>query len=302
MADVTDRPRAKSLRPLRALWPFLAPHWALLSGALAALLVAAAAMLALPAALRQLIDHGLSSADSRVLNGYLAGFLLAAAAFGVFAALRLYLVTLLGERGVGDPRQAVYGRVVRMAPTFFEATRTGEVLSRLTADTTLVQAIAGVNLSITLRSALNLIGAVVLLALTSTRLTIWILALMPVVIVPMIVVGRRVRRLSRSAQDRIADTSSLVDESLNAIQTVQAFTLEELQHQRYTSAVELSFAAAIRRSRVRAALTAVGTAMVFGCITYVLWLGAQAVLAHRMSSGQLGQFLIYAAIVGTSAA
>ena len=172
MADVTDRPRAKSLRPLRALLPFLAPHWLLLAGALAALLIAAAAMLALPAALRQLIDHGLSSADPRVLNRYLAGFLVAAAAFGVFAALRFYLVTWLGERVVADLRQAVYRRVVRMDPTFFEVTRTGEVLSRLTADTTLVQAIAGVNLSITLRSVLNLIGALVMLALTSTRLTV----------------------------------------------------------------------------------------------------------------------------------
>ena len=302
MADVTDRPRAKSLRPLRALWPFLAPHWALLASALAALLVAAAATLALPAALRQLIDHGLSSANPRVLNAYLAGFLVAAAAFGVFAALRFYLVTWLGERVVADLREAVYRRVVRMDPTFFEVTRTGEVLSRLTADTTLVQAIAGVNLSITLRSTLNLVGAVVLLALTSTRLTIWILALMPVVIVPMIVVGRRVRRLSRTTQDRIADTSSLVDESLNAIQTVQAFTLEELQSQRYAAAVEDSFVAAIRRTRVRAALTGVGTMLVFGGITYVLWLGAHAVLLHDMTWGQLSQFFVYAAIVGTAAA
>jgi ATP-binding cassette subfamily B protein len=302
MPNVTDRPRAKSLRPLRALWPFLAPHWALLGAALAALLVAAAAMLALPAALRQLIDHGLSSADSRVLNAYLAGFLVAAAAFGLFAALRFYLVTWLGERVVADLREAVYRRVVRMDPTFFEVTRTGEVLSRLTADTTLVQAIAGVNLSITLRSALNLIGALVLLALTSTRLTIWILALMPIVIVPMIVVGRRVRRLSRTTQDRIADTSSLVDESLNAIQTVQAFTLEELQSERYAAAVEESFIAAIRRSRVRAVLTGVGTMLVFSGITVVLWLGAHAVLAHDMTWGQLSQFFVYAAIVGTAAA
>jgi ATP-binding cassette subfamily B protein len=302
MPDVTDRPRAKSLRPLRALWPFLAPHWALLASALAALLVAAAATLALPAALRQLIDHGLSSANPRVLNAYLAGFLVAAGAFGVFAALRFYLVTWLGERVVADLREAVYRRVVRMDPTFFEVTRTGEVLSRLTADTTLVQAIAGVNLSITLRSTLNLVGAVVLLALTSTRLTIWILALMPVVIVPMIVVGRRVRRLSRTTQDRIADTSSLVDESLNAIQTVQAFTLEELQSQRYAAAVEDSFVAAIRRTRVRAALTGIGTMLVFGGITYVLWLGAHAVLAHDMTWGQLSQFFVYAAIVGTAAA
>ncbi len=306
MAAVTDRPadrpKSKSLRPLRALLPFLAPHRWLLAGALAALLVAAAAMLALPLALRQLIDHGLAANNIGVINRYFAGFLAAAVVFGVFAALRFYLVTWLGERVVADLREAVYRRVVRMDPTFFEITRTGEVLSRLTADTTLVQAIAGVNLSITLRSVLNLIGALALLALTSAKLMAVILVLIPLVIGPLIIVGRRVRRLSRTAQDRIADSSSLVDESLNAIQTVQAFTLEELQSRRYAEAVERSFEAAIRRSRVRAALTAIGTMLVFGGITYVLWLGAQAVLAHQLTSGQLSQFLVYAAIVATSAA
>jgi ATP-binding cassette subfamily B protein len=306
MAAVTarpkDRPKSKSLRPLRALLPFLAPHRWLLAGAMAALLVAAAAMLAMPLALRQLIDHGLAANNIRVINRYFAGFLAAAVLFGVFAALRFYLVTWLGERVVADLREAVYRRVVRMDPTFFEVTRTGEVLSRLTADTTLVQAIAGVNLSITLRSILNLIGALALLALTSAKLMAVILVLIPLVIGPMIVVGQRVRRLSRAAQDRIADTSSLVDESLNAIQTVQAFTLEALQSQRYAEAVERSFEAAIRRSRVRAALTAIGTMLVFSGITYVLWLGAQAVLAHQLTSGQLSQFLVYAAIVATSAA
>ena len=298
----TDRPKSKSLRPLRALLPFLAPHRWLLAGAMAALLVAAAAMLALPLALRQLIDHGLAANNIGVINRYFAGFLAAAVVFGVFAALRFYLVTWLGERVVADLREAVYRRIVRMDPTFFEITRTGEVLSRLTADTTLVQAIAGVNLSITLRSVLNLIGALAMLALTSAKLMAVILVLIPLVIGPLIIVGRRVRRLSRTAQDRIADTSSLVDESLNAIQTVQAFTLEELQSRRYAEAVERSFEAAIRRSRVRAALTAIGTMLVFGGITYVLWLGAQAVLAHQLTSGQLSQFLVYAAIVATSAA
>jgi ATP-binding cassette subfamily B protein len=302
MADVTDRPKAKSLRPLRALVPFLLPHRWLLGGALAALLVAAAAMLAVPVALRQLIDHGLAANNSGVVNLYFAGFLAAAAAFGLFAALRFYLVTWLGERVVADLRESVYRQVVRMDPTFFEVTRTGEVLSRLTADTTLVQAISGVNLSITLRSMLNVLGGVAMLALTSARLTAVILVLIPLVIAPMILVGRKVRRLSRAAQDRIAETSSLVDETLNAIQTVQAFTLEELQSRRYAEAVERSFVAAIQRSRVRAALTALGTMMIFGGITYVLWLGAQAVLVHRMSSGQLSQFLVYAAIVATSAA
>jgi ATP-binding cassette, subfamily B, bacterial len=302
MADARDRPKSKSLRPLRALIPFLKPHSWILTSALGALIVAAAAMLALPVALRQLIDHGLVASNVAVINRYFLGFLAAAVVFGIFAALRFYLVTWLGERVVADLREAVYRRVVRMDPTFFEVTRTGEVLSRLTADTTLVQAISGVNLSIMLRSVLNLIGALIMLALTSARLMGVILVLIPLVIGPIIFVGRRVRRLSRAAQDRIADTSSLVDETLNAIQTVQAFTLEELQSGRYAAAVEESFRAAIRRSRVRALLTAVGTAMIFSGITYVLWLGAQAVIAHRMSTGQLTQFMVYAALVATAVA
>jgi ATP-binding cassette, subfamily B, bacterial len=303
MPDVTDRPRAKSLRPLRALLPFLAPHRVILFGALAALLVAAAAMLAVPAALRQLIDNALATADTAALNRYLFGFLGASVAFGVFAALRFYLVTWMGERVVADLREAVYRRVVRMDPMFFESTRTGEVLSRLTADTTLVQAIAGVNLSITLRSILSLVGGLVMLALTSARLTGAIVILIPVVIVPMIIVGRRVRSLSRSAQDRIADTSSVVDETLNAIQTVQAFTLEELQSRRYDAAVERSFKAAISRSKVRAVLTAFGTMLVFIGIAIVLWMGArQVVVSHDMTWGQLSQFFVYALYVGIAAA
>ncbi len=222
--------------------------------------------------------------------------------FAVFAALRFYLVTWVGERVVADLRTAVYRRVVRMDPMFYETTRVGEVLSRLTTDTTLVQSISGVNLSIILRSTLSLIGSLVLLGLTSAKLMGVILVLIPVVVVPLIAIGRRVRGLSRASQDRIADTSGLADETLNAIQTVQAFTLEELQSERYRQAVEDSFATAMRRARVRAALTAVGIALVFAGITYVLWLGAHQVLAGTMTGGQLAQFLLYAAFVGSSAA
>jgi ATP-binding cassette subfamily B protein len=302
MSTDADRPKARSLRPLRTLLPFLAPYRAVLAGALVALLVAAGAMLALPVALRQLIDHGLAAGDATTINRYFVGFLAAALLFGLFASLRFYLVTWLGERVVADLRSAVYRRVVRMDPTFFEVTRTGEVLSRLTTDTTLVQAIAGVNLSITLRSLLNLTGALVMLAATSARLMGVILVLVPLVVVPLIVVGRRVRQLSRSSQDRIADTSGLADETLNVIQTVQAFTLEGLQAERYRVAVEASFVTAVQRTRVRALLTGIGTWLVFGGITFVLWLGAHAVLAGSMTGGELGQFLLYAGIVGASAA
>jgi ATP-binding cassette, subfamily B, bacterial len=302
MANPPEAPRAKSLRPLRALWPFLAPYRATLVYALVALLIAAGAMLALPIALKQLIDHGLAANDSATINRYFVGFLVAAVIFGVFAALRFYLVTWLGERVVADLRSAVYRRVIRMDPGFFETTRTGEILSRLTADSTLVQSIAGVNLSITLRSIINLVGALIMLALTSAKLMGVILILIPLVVAPLILIGRRVRSLSRASQDRIADTSGLADETINAIQTVQAFTLEDLQSERYTRAVESSFDTAVRRSRLRAALTAVGATLVFGGITFVLWLGAHAVLAKQMTGGELSQFLLYAGFVGTSAA
>lgn len=302
MPHPEDRPRAKSLDPLRALMPFLRPYRLMMVLALAALLIASASLLVLPVALRGLIDHGLATRSSATINLYFIGFLAAAVAYGLFAALRFYMVTWVGERVVADLRVAIYRRVVRMDPLFFETTRVGEVLSRLTTDTTLVQAISGVNLSIILRSILSLVGALVLMGLTSAKLMGVILVLMPVVVAPLIITGRRVRGLSRASQDRIADTSGMADETLNAIQTVQAFTLEELQSQRFQGAVEDSFKTAVRRTRVRAALTALGITLVFAGITFVLWLGARQVLAGQLTYGQLSQFLFYAVFVGSSAA
>jgi ATP-binding cassette subfamily B protein len=302
MNATADRPRAKSLNPLRALLPFLKPYLGTLVAALAALLIASASLLALPMAVRLVIDHGLAAKDSSTINRYFLALLAAAVLYGCFAALRFYLVTWLGERVVSDLRNAVYRRVVRMDPLFFETTRVGEVLSRLTTDTTLVQAISGVNLSIVLRSTLSLVGALVMLALTNAKLMGVIVVGIPVVVAPLIAVGRRVRGLSRASQDRIADTSGLAGETLNAIQTVQAFNLEDLQSDRYAHAVEDSFKTAVKRTRVRAVLTAVGIMMVFAGITFVLWLGAHQVVAGTMTGGQLAQFLIYALLVGSSAA
>jgi ATP-binding cassette subfamily B protein len=302
MSAAPERPKARSLKPLAALAPFLRPYRARLAIALVALVIAASAMLALPVALRQLIDHGLSANSAATINLYFFGFLGAAVAFGGFAALRFYFVTWIGERVVADIRSAVYARVIRMDPTFFEVTRTGEVLSRLTTDTTLVQSIAGSSLSIVLRSTLTVIGALVMLALTSAKLMGALVVLLPLVIVPLIVVGRGVRKLSRASQDRIADSSGLAGETLNAIQTVQAYTLETLQSRRFDRSVEASFDTGIARTRIRAILTALGTTLVFGAITLVLWLGAHEVLAGRMTSGQLGQFLLYAGYVGASSA
>jgi len=290
------------MQPLRALVPFVLAYRGTLIAALAALLVASAALLALPIALRFLIDNGFAANDVGTINRYFGWFFAAAALFGGFAALRYYLVSWLGERVVADIRTEVYDRVIRMDPTFFETTRTGEVLSRLTADITLVQSVSGVSLSIALRSLLNLLGGLVMLALTSVKLTLYILMGIPVVIIPIIMVGRRIRRQSRTTQDRVADTSGLADETLNAIQTVQAFTLEPLQSERYSQAVTESFKAAIRRVRTRAFLTALGITMVFGAITIILWTGSRSVLEGSMSGGELAQCLMYSMFVGSAAA
>jgi ATP-binding cassette, subfamily B, bacterial len=302
MNEIIDRPKGRTLKPLRALWPYLRRYWRTLLLALGALLIASGAMLVLPLAFRNVIDQGMVVQDRATIDFYFMAFLAAAAVYGVFAAFRFYLVTWLGERVVADMRSDVYSRVIRMDPTFFEVTRTGEVLSRLTTDTTLVQSIAGVNLSITLRSVIQLIGALVLLVATSPSLASMILIGIPLVIGPLIIVGRRLRTLSRESQDRIADTSGLAGETLNAIQTVQAFTLESLHAQRYGKAVEESFDVAIRRTRMRALMTALGTMMIFGAVTFVLWQGAHRVLAAEMTGGQLSQFLIYAVYVAISAA
>ncbi len=218
------------------------------------------------------------------------------------AALRFYLVTWLGERVVADVRNAVYSHVLRLDPSFFEATKTGEVLSRLTTDTTLIQSISGAGLSIALRSAVTLAGALVMLAVTSPRLTGMILVLMPLVIIPIILIGRRVRTLSRASQDRVADTSGIAGETLSAVSTIQAFTLETLQSERFAESVFEAFRTAVRRIRVRALLTVIAIVFILGAVTFVLWIGTQAVVAGEMTGGQLGQFLLYAMFVAGSSA
>ena len=245
MAELSDRPKSKSLRPLRALLPFIRPYRGTLVLAAAALVLASLAQLTFPVALRYLIDGGLLTDQAANIDKYFLGIFVVAMAFGLFSAFRFYLVTWLGERVVADLRNAVYRHIVRLDPTFFEVTKTGEVLSRLTTDTTLIQSISGAGLSIALRSSLNLVGALVMLTITSPRLTGMILLLVPLVIVPIILVGRRVRTLARASQDRVADTSGLAGETLNAVATVQAFTMEELQSERFADAVTDAFRTAV---------------------------------------------------------
>jgi ATP-binding cassette subfamily B protein len=297
----SDRPAAKSLKPLRTLWPFITPYYRTLIAALSALLIASAAMLAMPVALRYLIDNGFIAQDLGTVNRYFGWFLAATVVFSLFASLRYYLVTWLGERVVADIRNAVYARVIRMDPAFFEVTRTGEVLSRLTTDTTLVQSISGSGLSIALRSTLSLVGGLVMLILTSPQMAAYTLVGIVVVVLPVIVVGRFIRKLSRQTQDRVADTSGLAGETLNAMQTVQSFTLEDLQIGRYAEAVKRSFITAVRRIRMNAVLIGLAFVLVFCMLTLFLWVGSRAVISGSMTGGQLGQFLMYAFFVGSAA-
>jgi len=298
--DLPERPKGSSLKPLKALWPYISPYKGTLTFALAALLLAAGAMLVLPIAVRYVIDEGFTNPET--MNGYFLGLFGATLFFGFFGALRLYLVTWLGERVVADIRDRVYAHVIRLDPTFFEVTKTGEVLSRMTTDTTLIQSIAGVGISIALRSSITLVGGLVMLAVTSPKLMGFIIVLVPCVIIPIMVIGRRVRRLSRDSQDRIADSSGMAGETLNAVQTIQAFTLEKLQSERFSEYVESAFMTAQKRIRVRSAMTGVTIVALFGSIILVLWIGARSVITGDMTAGQLGQFVLYTMFVATAGA
>jgi ATP-binding cassette, subfamily B, bacterial len=302
MTDGPERPKGSSPRPLRALIPYIRPYRATLYLAIAALLLASAAQLAMPVAVRYLIDAGVMADSAASIDKYFLALFAVAMALGLFSAIRFYLVTWLGERVVADIRNAVYRHVIRLDPMFYETTKTGEILSRLTTDTTLIQSISGAGLSISLRATLNFVGALVMLAVTSPRLAGMMLILLPLVIVPIIIIGRRVRSLSRASQDRVADTSGLAGETLNAISTVQAFTLENLQSERFATSVAAAFRTAVSRIRVRALLTGTAILFIFGAITFVLWIGTKSVMAGEMTAGELGQFLLYAIFAAAAAA
>ncbi len=301
--DSTSRKGA--LAALKGLLPFLRPYRRQFLFAGIALLVAAGATLAIPAAFKQMIDHGFGAAsvngggasNAASVNATFLALFGVAAVLAVATAARYYTVSWLGERVTADIRSAVYRHVVEQSPEFFETTRTGEVLSRLTTDTTLIQTVVGTSISLALRNTLLFVGGLAMLFVTSAKLTSIILGLLVLVVVPIVLFGRRVRKLSRDSQDRIADASAIAGEILNAMPTVQAFTHEKIEAQRFGASVEGAFATAMRRIRARAVLTMLAIALVFGAIVFVLWLGAHAVLEGSMTGGDLGQFILYASIV-----
>jgi ATP-binding cassette, subfamily B, bacterial len=285
-------PAQRRLRSLSGLWPFLKPYRRQVGYAFVLLCLASAAMLTVPLALRDLIDHGFDGGSG--IHHYFLGLFGIALFWGAAVAGRFYYVSWIGERVTADLRSAVYRSMLSQSPQYFETTRTGEVLSRLTADTTLVQTVVGSSISMGLRSAFQFVGGMIMLAVTSLKLFAVTLALLLLVVVPLVAAGRRVRKLSRESQDRIADTSAVAGEILNAIPTVQAFVKEADEGARYDVTVEHSFRTAIRRTRWRAGMTAAAIAGVFGAIVFVLWLGAQSVIDGSMSPGQLASFVLYA--------
>lgn len=303
-----DRPKARSLWPLRALWPLLRPYRGLMLAALAALLAAAGLSLAIPFGLRNVVDGfaadptgDVAARVAEIDAAFVVVFALAAL-LALSTALRFYLVTRLGERVVADLRIAVYDRLVGMSPAYFERLRTGEALSRLTTDTTVIQTVVGSSVSVALRNILILIGGAAMLFLTSPRLTLVALIAAPLVVMPVVLLGRRVRRLSRESQDRVADASAFAGETLQAAQTIQAFTYENVARSRFSGAVAAAYDAALRRTWIRAMMTAVVIVIGFSAVVGALWLGARDVIEGRLSGGELAQFVLLALFVAGATA
>jgi ATP-binding cassette subfamily B protein len=298
-SQLPDRPTG-DIRRLREILPYLKPYVWGIAGAAVALILAAGAVLVMGVGLRTLIDEGFGGDKAALLDEALIALLAIISVLAVATYGRFYLVSWVGEHVVADLRRRVFDHVLRLSPAFFEVTRVGEVLSRLTADTTLLQVVVGSSASIALRNLLLFFGGTVMLFVTSARLTGVVFLMVPVVIVPIVFFGRRVRRLSRASQDRIADVSAYAEETMNAVRTVQAFGHEGTDRERFTAHVDDALATALKRIAARAALTAFVILLVFGSVGIILWMGGQDVLSGRITAGELSAFVFYAIVVAGS--
>ena len=296
----SDRPASRDLRQLRPLGQFLAPYRGRIAAALVALMAAAGSVLAFGAGLGWLVDEGFAGETADLLDQALAAMFVVVAVLAVASWFRSYLVSWIGERVAADLRKAVFDNVVGLSPGFFEVTRTGEVLSRLTTDTTLLQTIVGTSASMALRNVILLFGGTIMMAITSPKLTGLVFLVVPLVVVPIIVFGRRVRRLSRESQDRIGDVGAHVDESLGAVRTVQAFCHEAIDRARFAKRVEVAFDIAVKRTEARSTLAAIVIVLVFGAVGTILWIGGHDMMAGRISAGDLSAFVFYAVVVAGS--
>ena len=286
--------RRIKLRPLLTLWPFVRRYRGRAAAALGALLVAALATLAVPLAVRRMIDFGFSPERLGLIDRYFAVMIAVAAVLACASALRFYLVTTLGERVVADLREAVFSHLTGLSQAFFDTARIGEVTSRLTADTTQIKSAVGSSVSVALRNVVLFFGSAAMMVWTSPRLSGFVLGAIPVIILPLFASGRAVRRRSRLAQDTLADASAYASELLGAVRTLQAFTNERFANSHFGAAVERAFAAARDATKARGVLTAIAIFLVFSSVVVILWVGAQDVLAGRMTPGRLSQFVLYA--------
>lgn len=293
-AEEGARESRRSLRPLLALKPYLLRHPARLAGAAVALTISAMAMLAVPMAVRRMIDHGFGDGNTAMINQYFMMLIVIGLVLAVASAARFYLVNWIGERVVADLRSDVFAHLTRLGPAFYERTHSGEVMSRLTADTTQVKAAASTAVSQALRNTIMLVGSFVMMIVTSPSLSFLVLLAIPVIVLPLIGYGRVVRRLSRNAQDTLAESSAYAAENLAAVRTMQAFGHEDAVAARFAGSVERAFDAACDRMVARAGLTGLVITLVVSGIVGVLWYGSASVIDHEITGGRLGQFVIYA--------
>ena len=285
--------RRGRLRPLLALWPFATRYRGRIALAFCALLFAAVATLAVPIALRRMIDFGFAPDRIGLIGRYFMVMIVVAGVLAVASAARYYLVTTIGERVVADVRSAVFEHITRLSASFFDKALTGELISRLAADTTQIKSAVGVSISTALRNLVLFLGSAAMMVVTSPRLSAFVLAVIPIIVLPLVAFGRIVRRRSRNAQDTLADASAYAAELMGAVRTLQAYTNEKLAGSRFRAAVERAYQAAIASTRARAILTAIIIFLVFASVVIILWVGARDVLAGRTSPGRLGQFVLY---------
>ena len=298
--EAKRRPKGRSLRPLARLLPFLLQYRSRLLVAFIALVIAAAAMLTFPVAVRRVVDHGFSTEDTTLVNLYFLTMLAVVGVLALASAVRYYFVTWLGERVVADVRSQLFAHLLSLSPAFHETQRSGEVVSRLTADTTQIKSAFSTSASIALRNVAMFIGAAVMMVVTSPKLSGLTLLAIPLIVLPLILFGRKVRALSRRAQDTLANSAAFAQERLSAVTAVQAFVQEAFAAQAFSSANDASFDAAAARSLARAFLTGAIIFVAMGSVIGVLWYGAQEVIQGRLSPGTLAQFLLYAVLAASS--
>src|SRR5271156_615519 len=292
--------RKTNLRPLASLLPYFNRYRWRATAALGALTVAALTTLIVPIAVRRMIDFGFAGRGIELIDRYFLVMIGVVAVLAFASALRYYLVTTLGERVVADLRGDVFAHVISLSSGFFDEAKTGEVLSRLTADTTQIKAAAGTSVSIALRNFVLFIGAGVMMVVTSPQLSAYVFAAIPIIVLPLYAFGRAVRRRSRSAQDTLADASAYAAELIGAVRVLQAFTNEQLGTSRFRGSVERAYEAARHSTRSRALLTGIAIFLVAASVVVVLWIGAQEVLAAQITPGRLGQFILYAVLAGSA--